>query len=142
MNDLESESAGHAKARHARRLRRIAAESGFAFAFVALAHVGAHAAKTDGPHAPAAVGAIALAACVFVGWSIMYVRWHRALDEFERILELRAVAIAGGAIIVAATVWGLAETTLGAPRPPLVLIAPLFSALCWSVRLLMRSAYR
>jgi hypothetical protein len=141
MGDLEQESAGHSRSRRARRIRRGAVEVGLSLAFLAFVFVAARAADAGG-RGPAAVAAVIAATLVLAAWFFVYVRWHLTHDEFERTLELQAVAMAAGVTIVAATAAGLFEMILGTPGLPIVFVAPAFSVIYTVVRLLMTRAYR
>ncbi|HBS33401.1 MAG TPA: hypothetical protein DEA40_16990, partial [Parvularcula sp.] len=79
---------------------------------------------------------------VLAVWLLVYIWWHRSFDEFERGLELKAIALAAGIIIVAASGWGLAELVLDAPTAPIVFIAPAFSVVYATIRMLIGRAYR
>lgn len=140
MNDLEEESAGHARARLARRVRRVAIELAFSLAFLALALAADGAAEAGG--GPSSVAAVVAAAGVLAVWTYIYVRWHLSHDEFERTLELQSVALGAGLTILAATVLGLFELILGGPRVPIVFIAPAFSVIYVTVRMLISRTYR
>jgi hypothetical protein len=140
MGDLEEETAGHARARLARRVRRFAIELAFSLAFVALILFADNAAEAGGGAAPLA--AVIAAAGVLAAWTYVYVRWHLSHDEFERTLELQSVALGAGLTILAGTVLGLFELVLGGPRVPIAFIAPAFSAFYAIVRILISRSYR
>lgn len=140
MSDLEEETASHARARLARRVRRFAIELAFSLAFLALVVAADNAAEAGGKAAP--VAAVIAAAGVLAGWTYVYVRWHQSHDEFERTLELKSVALGAGLTILAATILGLFELILGGPRVPIVFIAPAFSAFYAAVRMLISRTYR
>lgn len=140
MDGLEEESAGHARARMTRRVRRVAIELGFSLAFLALVLVADKAVEAGGRSASAA--AVIAAAGVLAAWIYVYVRWHLTHDEFERTLELQSVALGAGLTIIAATALGLFEFILGGPRVPIFFIAPAFSVFYAAVRILITSAYR
>jgi hypothetical protein len=76
--------------------------------------------------------AVALPAAVFLVWTWVAVRSIRAADEMVQAALVRAVAIAGTLVTVAATIWGLFETLLAAPRLPIFLLAPAF-AVCFGI---------
>lgn len=137
VTELEGETPGHARARSLRRARHCALELALGLLFLACVFL----AKRAGAGA-AAFAAVAAAVAVLTAWFVFYVRWHLSFDEFERALELRAIALAAGVVIVAASGWGLAEMILNAPAAPIVFVAPAFSVVYASVRMLMGRAYR
>lgn len=79
------------------------------------------------PDAPVRWLGPALPAIVLVLWAIVFVRMVRAVDEMQQAIQARAVAIAGGGVVFAASVWGLFEHMLGAPQFPAFLLLPAFS---------------
>ncbi len=137
MTGLEGETSAHARARLLRRARRWALELALALAFLACVFF----AESAGQGA-AAIAAIAAAVAVLAAWFVFYIRWHLSFDEFERTLELQAIALAAGIVIVAASGWGLAEMILDAPAAPIVFVAPAFSTVYGIIRILMGRAYR
>jgi hypothetical protein len=140
VTELEGESAAHARARLARRVRRFAIEFAFSLAFVALVLFADGSVEAGGGAAP--LVAVIAAAGVLAAWTYVYVRWHLSHDEFERTLELQSVALGAGLAILGATILGLFELVLGGPRVPIVFIAPGFSIVYAIVRLLLAARYR
>lgn len=140
MSDLEEESPAHMRARTARRARRVAIELGFSLAFLAFVAIADGAVEAG--RRSASVAAVIAAAGVLAAWTYIYVRWHLSHDEFARTLELKSVALGAGLTILAATALGLFELILGAPRVPIVFIAPAFSAAYAVVRILISRTYR
>lgn len=140
MGDLEQETAGHARARLARRVRRAATEIAFSLAFLAFVITAGNAAEAEGR--AAALAAVIAAAGVLAAWTYLYVRWHLSHDEFERTLELQSVALGAGLTILAATIVGMVELVMGGPKVPIVFIAPVFSVFYAAVRILISRGYR
>lgn len=141
MNDtLEGESTAGAAARRARLTRRLAVESAFGIAFIAA--VFAANRFSDGGSALLASGAVAAAIFILGFWYFQYVGFYRSLDEFERVLELKAMAIAGGVVIwIAAASW-LVEAFLGAGELQMIFLAPIYSVVYVIARAVVSSGYR
>lgn len=137
MTELEGETPAHMRARLMRRARHWALELALGLAFLACVFIAERLGRGG-----AAIAAIAAAVGVLTAWFVFYIRWHLSFDEFERTLELKAIALAAGVVIVAASGWGLAELILAAPAAPIVFVAPAFSVVYGIVRLLMGRAYR
>ncbi len=137
MTELEGETPAHMRARLLRRARHWALELALGISFLACVFIAERLGRGG-----AAVAAIAAAVAVLAAWFVIYIRWHLSFDEFERTLELKAIALAAGVVIVAASGWGLAELILGAPAAPIVFVAPAFSVVYGIIRILMGRAYR
>jgi hypothetical protein len=137
--ELENETPAAAAARRSRRLRQWLAEAAFGGAFLLAAFGAGRIADIGGA---LSIAAVAVAIAVLTAWFAAYIAWHRRLDEFGRALDLRAVALAGVAVIWFTTAWGLAETFLRAPDLPIVLLAPLAAFLYAVIRAFAASTYR
>jgi len=142
MDNLEGESAAHARARTVRRLRRFAIEVFFALGFVAPVIIAGRAAPDGGGALALSVAALIVAVSVLAAWCYFCVRWHLSHDEFERALEAQAIALAGAITILGATCIGLAELLFGGPIVRIVFIAPAFSVVYLIARLAISRAYR
>lgn len=142
MGDLEDETQDHARARLLMRARRMAIELAISAVFLASFFAAERAAQGGEVATPAAIAFLAMSIGALVLWLVVYIRWHLRHDEFERLLELRAVAIAAGVMIVAMTGWGLAELIFRVPALPVVFAAPVFTLAYGVVRLLISRAYR
>ena len=142
MDELEGESAAHARARAVRRVRRVAIEFLFAFGFIAPVFVAGRAAPEGGGVTALSVAALVFAVAVLAAWCYFYVRWHLSHDEFERALEAKAVALAGGITILGATSIGFAELLFGGPIVQIVFIAPAFSVVYAIARFAISRSYR
>lgn len=137
MTELEGETPGHARGRLLRRARQSMIELALGGVFLAFVFFADRAGS-----GAASAAAVAAAVGVLAVWLLVYIWWHRSFDEFERGLELKAIALAAGIIIVAASGWGLAELVLDAPTAPIVFIAPAFSVVYATIRMLIGRAYR
>lgn len=140
--NLEDETSAAKESRRRRRLRRNAEEVAMSIAFLAAVFTADHFANAG----PAAFGiasvCVAAAIAILVFWFMLYFRRHRALDEFERVVELRALAIAGAGAVLFATSWGVAEIILAAPDFPPAMLAPMFSIFYVLARLRIASDFR
>jgi hypothetical protein len=58
-------------------------------------------------------------------WWLYLAREIRKLDEFQRAVQMRALAIASAITLWITTVWGLVFHFVGGPMLPLVFVAPL-----------------
>jgi hypothetical protein len=142
MTQLEPETAMSVSTRRRRGRVRLLAEFALAATFVASVRAADHFAETAGPGAalPAVFAGAAIVA--LAAWFAAYVFWHRRLDEFERVIEERAIALAAGATILFAAAWGVLEVTLDAPDFPIALLAPAFALVYAAVRFVISSGYR
>lgn len=69
-------------------------------------------------------------------WAWEFFRVIRAQDEMMQTMHLRAVAIAAGLVLLAASLWGILERLLDVPDFPLSLLLPVFAAVyggVWSM---------
>lgn len=135
MSDLEPESQNAARARRSRAVQRSLSELALATAFISSLFGARYFSAGTVAFAFMAVGALAL-------WFAAHVMWHRRLDEFERDIELRALALAGGVVVLFAATWGIFETLLSAPDFPIALLAPLFAGIFAIGRFFLLSDYR
>jgi len=142
MSDLQEETPDHARARRLTRARRMAIELAISAGFLATFFAAREMAGEGGRATPAAIALAAACVGALVVWLVIYVRWHLTHDEFERLVELRAVALAAGAMIVAMTGYGIVELIFDAPPIPVVFAAPVFSLAYGIVRLIIGRAYR
>jgi len=60
-------------------------------------------------------------------WAWEFFRAIRAQDEMMQAIQLRAVAVAAGLVLLGASLWGIPERLLGAPQLPAFLLLPLFA---------------
>jgi hypothetical protein len=60
-------------------------------------------------------------------WAWEFFRVIRAQDEMMQVIQLRAVAIAAGLVLLGASLWGIPERLLGAPQLPGFLLLPAFA---------------
>jgi len=77
---------------------------------------------------PAALAGLALAFVItapLFWWAYEYQRYVRALDEFQSLLSLQAIAISAGAALLIGALWGVAEKFLGAAHLNAALLLPL-----------------
>ncbi len=137
---MEDESGASKRARRTARLRRSAEEAVMALTFL-LAVFYADDFSDRGRSAFAA-GFVAAAVVALAGLFLTYIRRYLALDEFERQVETKALAIAGGGAVMFAASWGVAEIILSAPDFPLYMIAPMFSIIYMAARHGVSSAFR
>ncbi|TNE58402.1 MAG: hypothetical protein EP340_05675 [Alphaproteobacteria bacterium] len=71
---------------------------------------------------------------------MLYVRSLESLDELEQSIHLRALAVATGFVLIAATAYGFLNLHLGLPAFPLILLLPSFLlAWCLAAMLIRRS---
>ena len=141
-SEFEDETRTSKESRRRRWLRRCVEELSTAVAFLAAIFAAERFAQTG----PAATGV----AVFFVGgaiaalsvWFMLHIRRFRSLDEFERIVELRSLSLAGGGIVLFAASWGVAEVILGAPDFPLAMLAPMFSIFYVLARFRVGSDFR
>jgi hypothetical protein len=138
---MESHSSVPRSKRRGRQLRYIAAELGAAGAFVVALLVATRAFETPAP-AFARVAAILALVAVLPIWFALYVAHIRGLDELERSIEYRSLALACGVTIFVTTAWGLGGAFLGLPTLPLVFVAPLAAALYGVVRFAIGAGYK
>ncbi len=68
----------------------------------------------------------AVPVAVLILWAAVFIRAVRAGDEMQQTVNMRAIAIAGGGVVFAASVWGMFETMAGAPDFPAFLLLPVF----------------
>lgn len=139
---LEDESSAAASARRARRLRRWLTELALGLAFLAAIFGADHFAERAQPAQNLAAACVVAAIGVLALWFAVYFAYYRWLDEFERNLEVRAIALAGGVAVWLAAAWGLIEVFLGGPDFPIAFLAPVFSAIYAIIRTLFSLRYR
>jgi hypothetical protein len=60
-------------------------------------------------------------------WAWEFFRAISAQDEMMQAMQLRAVAVAAGLVLLGASLWGIPERLLGAPRLPAFLLLPFFA---------------
>lgn len=114
---------------------------------IALAFIGAVFAAayfSEGEQGALGMTAICVAGAISIlaAWFIFYLKRYADMDEFERLVELRSVALAGGCVVLFTASWGVAEIMLNAPDFPLALVAPLFSVLYVLFRMRMSAGFR
>jgi hypothetical protein len=88
-------------------------------------------------HEGARFAATILAATILIVWGSAFARMIRGEDEMMHLLHLRAVAIGAGLVLFLASLWGLFEKVLDAPRLPGYLLLPAF-AVVYSTVLFMQ----
>lgn len=136
MKKPEPESTASIRQRRRQRLRRLFTEAALAMAFLA-AVFAAERLKAGSSGGIAPVAAVLLAAGVLALWFFTYTAWHRTLDEFERKVQLLALALAGGGVVWLAALWGVVETVLCGPDLPLFLLAPIFALLYAAIHIVL-----
>lgn len=85
------------------------------------------AAAADSPALRAA--AVAIPALVLAAWAWEFTRMIRRADEMVKAAHYRALAIAGGVLLLAQSFWAIAETALGAPSYPTFLLLPAYAVI-------------
>lgn len=140
--NLEDESPEAKSARKRRRLRRNLQELALAVAFPALVMAADSFSSVSHPQTAISALFVALAVATLALWFAHYVRGHRELDEFERKIDLQALAIAGGGAVLFATSLGVAKLILGAPDILIVMAAPIYSLIYIVTRYFALSAFR
>jgi len=140
--DFEDESPEAKTARRRRRLLRTAQEAALAAAFLASVKAAALFSNPLHPQIGLSAAFVLIAVAILALWFAHYVRAHRALDEFERKIDLQALALAGGGAVVFATAWGIAKLILGAPDILIVMSAPLYSLIYVAARHFALSSFR
>jgi hypothetical protein len=88
-------------------------------------------------HVGARIAATVLPTAILILWGSVFARMIRGEDEMMHLLQLRAVAIGAGLVLFLASLWGLYEQMLGAPRLPGFLLLPAF-AVAYSIVLFMQ----
>ena len=90
-------------------------------------------------HAPPSAGPVALA--VMAGAGTLVWMWATARylveidDEYQRLLQVRAMLVATGVTMAICSMWGMVELFTTAPHLPLFLVFPI-----WCLGLLMGAA--
>ncbi len=110
--------------------------------FVASTFIADALAEQFGGQGPRAVAAALLPALALTLWWAVYIVRLRHMDEFERNIEYRALAVAAGAAFWIATVWGVLQAFASAPELPLHFIAPLGALAYGAARFIMGLSYR
>ncbi len=82
------------------------------------------------------IALVAVPALALAGWAWIFAAMIQSSDEMMRALRIRAIALAAGAVLVLATIWGLFAQLLGLPEFPGYLLLPGF-ALVYGVALQM-----
>lgn len=72
----------------------------------------------------------------------LYIRQLGKLDELEQRIQLTALAIASGMILIGATAYGFVELHLETPSFPMVLILPTFILICCVAVMALKRGYR
>lgn len=72
--------------------------------------------------------AAALPILVLAFWVWEFARMIRRADEMMKAAQYRALAIAGGVVLLAAAVWNICEMTFGWPAVPGVMLLPAWAA--------------
>lgn len=75
------------------------------------------------------VGLVALPSLALAGWIWAFGAMILSSDEMMRALRIRATALAAGAVLVLATIWGLFAQLTGFPDLPGFLLLPGFALL-------------
>ena len=88
-------------------------------------------------HVEARIAATVTPTAILILWGSAFARMIRGEDEMMHLLQLRAVAIGAGLILFVASLWGLFEEMLDAPRLPGFLLLPAFAA-AYSIVLFMQ----
>lgn len=136
---MEPESQSSITNRRRKRLLNTAAELGVAALFVVAILGGSELAEGGALAKFAAAGG---AIIILSLWWWLYYRQIAQLDELERSISIRALAIAGAVTIWVATVWGLLHVFAGAPLLPLVFVAPLAAVISCVTRAFLVFGYK
>ena len=127
---MEQESPTSIAKRRAKLVRRFAGDFVLAAAFVAAVFVSKNITEGAPTTSHGAMAAL-LPAIILTAWFLYLARQIRDYGEFEQMIAVRAVAIAGAITVWGASVWGLFILMAGAPALPLVMAAP-FAAFVYS----------
>lgn len=139
----EPESPAASAARRRRQIRYTVTELSLACAFAAAVTLAVRWSQDGAAARPLMTGAVVAAILVLGMWLGFYFHWYRRLDEFERALEARAVAIAGILTVFGATAFGIVEAVFGAADFPfLALTAPAFAVVYSAARHVIAGLYR
>jgi len=139
---MESESSASKAKRRARSFQRHGTEFVLAAAFVGAVYIGGRITQTEGTGPVLKVAAVALPLVVLTGWWAFYALLINSLDEFERAMATRSLAISCGATLWITTAWGLAVAFVGAPALSLAMVAPLAVVIYSLVRVFFVFYYR
>jgi len=139
---FEDESPESKATRRRRRLRRNLQELTLAAAFLTSVKAADWYSSQANSQTVMSAVFVALAVAMLALWFIHYVRGYRALDEFEKKIDLQALAIAGGGAALFATSWGIVKLMLGAPDILIVMAAPFYSLIYIAARFFALSSFR
>lgn len=139
---MEPESDNSKVARRARKLREIAGELALVAAFLGSVLLAREISTGDRGSLVMNSLAAAFPIAVLSVWWVFIALKIRKLDEFERSIETRSMAIACAVTVWTTTVWGLISVFVGAPEMPLVLTAPLAAAAYGVIRTVLVFGYR
>lgn len=138
----EDETRAAKEARRRRWFRRYTQELSIAVVFLGAIFAADHSAGSEPPATEAAAFFVGVAIATLAAWFMLHLRRFRSLDEFERVIELRSISLAGGGVVLFAASWGVAEIILGVPDFPLAMLAPMFSIFYVLARFRIASDFR
>lgn len=87
------------------------------------------------------VGAIVLPAMALTIWFVYAANRILRLDEFERSLAVNSFAIAAAIVIWLGTIWSLSASYIGVASFPMILIAPVATAIWQCVWWILSARY-
>lgn len=141
-SEIQDETRIAKEARRRQWLRRYAQELSIAAVFLGAIFAADRFAELEPPATGAAAFFVGVAVAALVAWFMLHLRRFRTLDEFERVVELRSLSLAGGGVVLFAASWGVAEIILGASDFPLAMLAPMFSIFYVLARFRVASDFR
>ncbi len=139
---MEPETAASKKKRHAQRIRSSVIEIALAVVFLGAVFFADSVTNNSPTNISLRLVAVGLPIFLLTVWWCFYVRQISALDEFERSIATRSLAVACAVTIWITTAWGLVSLIVGVAALPLVMIAPLAALIYSLVRVLLAFGYR
>lgn len=98
--------------------------------------------SASGPGSLAAILGIVLPILILTVWWAHIIFMIRRMDELEQAIETRSMAMACAATVWITTVWGMLQLFVGAPKLPLVMVAPLAAIIYGVIRFIVGVRYR
>ena len=138
---MEQESPTSIAKRRAKLVRRFAGDFILAAAFVASVFISKNITEGDATASNNFLAAL-LPAIILTAWFLFLARQIRDYGEFEQMIAVRAVAIAGAVTVWSASVWGLFILMAGAPTLPLVMAAPFAAFVYSAVHTFLSASFR